>query len=315
MLLGFATTFVSPTPALAASTDRFADVVFVVDESGSMGGEHAWLKNAVVALEAEFNAAGIGNGADINQYGLVGFSVGKSNAQRVSHQVGNGKLGSSNDLVTALAQLSLDGNIEDGYAGMDEALSYPFRPGSSVNIVLVTDEDRDNTDASLTYSSILSNFSTQNALLNAVVNINLKDDKGTTALGFDGNKNAYLPDGNGGYVMSSAGVAVSEAGTTEKDYAKLAWTAQNGSAVGAVWDLNQLRQGGLIADSFSQAFAEVKVQEIIETPTPKPVPVLPPCQSVKCSEFANQKDAQALFNALPDDRFGLDPDRDGIACE
>ncbi|NEP79497.1 MAG: hypothetical protein F6K39_15770 [Okeania sp. SIO3B3] len=39
------------------------------------------------------------------------------------------------------------------------------------------------------------------------------------------------------------------------------------------------------------------------------------CPSVECSEFANQEDAQSVFDALPGDRFGLDPNGNGIACE
>ncbi|NEO95472.1 MAG: hypothetical protein F6K56_36925 [Moorea sp. SIO3G5] len=52
-----------------------------------------------------------------------------------------------------------------------------------------------------------------------------------------------------------------------------------------------------------------------EPPTIEPPTILTPCQSVKCSEFASQKDAQALLDALPDDRFGLDPDNNSVACE
>src|SRR5262249_24039371 len=44
-------------------------VVFVVDESGSMEGEHAWLENMVLELDAELQAHGIGP----NRYLLVGF--------------------------------------------------------------------------------------------------------------------------------------------------------------------------------------------------------------------------------------------------
>lgn len=34
-----------------------------------------------------------------------------------------------------------------------------------------------------------------------------------------------------------------------------------------------------------------------------------------CSDVPNQSDVQALLRANPTDPNGLDPDRDGIACE
>ena len=47
----------------------YADVVFVVDESGSMAGEHAWIQEVVEDLDAGLEARGIGT----NRYGVVGF--------------------------------------------------------------------------------------------------------------------------------------------------------------------------------------------------------------------------------------------------
>jgi predicted metalloprotease len=36
---------------------------------------------------------------------------------------------------------------------------------------------------------------------------------------------------------------------------------------------------------------------------------------ITCASFVSQADAQAVLDADPDDRFGLDPDRNGIACD
>ncbi|MBN1585793.1 MAG: PEP-CTERM sorting domain-containing protein, partial [Candidatus Omnitrophica bacterium] len=47
----------------------YADVVLVVDESSSMGGEHAWLQTMVPSLQAALLTAGVGTGADVNRYG------------------------------------------------------------------------------------------------------------------------------------------------------------------------------------------------------------------------------------------------------
>jgi micrococcal nuclease len=44
---------------------------------------------------------------------------------------------------------------------------------------------------------------------------------------------------------------------------------------------------------------------------------LPACTNsdCNCSDFSTQAAAQQVLKAFPDDRFGLDRDRDGIACE
>jgi micrococcal nuclease len=44
---------------------------------------------------------------------------------------------------------------------------------------------------------------------------------------------------------------------------------------------------------------------------------LPVCvnSDCNCSDFKTQEEAQTVLNAFPDDRFGLDRDKDGIACE
>jgi len=263
LLLGVATAVTFPSPAFAISEGGFVDMIFVVDESGSMRGEHEWLKDAVVTLDKEFQAAGIGTTTGSNRYGLVGFGMGGQNDPPEFYRVGNGLFGSISDLVLALDNLDTTGSFEDGYAGLDEALySYPFRPRASVNIVLVTDEDRDNSDSSLNYNTILSDFQANSALLNLVANIKLVDSAGRAALGVDSEGNAYLPNGNGGFFPSPGGSVDAASGNTKKDYADLAWATQSGGAGGAVWDLNQLRNGGLLADSFSEAFSEVKVEEV-----------------------------------------------------
>ena len=54
---------------LAASGHAYADVVLVVDESGSMQGEHDWIEDMIPALEEALLARGIGP----NRYAIVGF--------------------------------------------------------------------------------------------------------------------------------------------------------------------------------------------------------------------------------------------------
>jgi RHS repeat-associated protein len=155
--------------------------------------------------------------------------------------------------------LQTSGGTEDGYDGIDAALNgLSFRPGAAVNFILVTDEDRDNTDPSLTFSSILNALSNQQALLNAVINGNFRNTNNQTVLGVDSAGQAYLSNGTGGYTITAIGSVVGD-GTTKADYIDLALATG-----GAAWDLNQLRSGGLTATSFTQAFVDIKAREILE---------------------------------------------------
>ena len=54
-------------------------------------------------------------------------------------------------------------------------------------------------------------------------------------------------------------MAVSGFGSTIADYVDLAWATN-----GAAWDLNWLRAGGDTATSFTNAFVDVKVTEIMK---------------------------------------------------
>jgi len=253
-----ATTLIVLAMAVAAQAATTADVIFVVDESGSMSTEHGWLSTMVNSLDTELSAASVTD----NRYGLVGFG---SYNNKLGHKisVGGDDWGTAAELSTATGSLVTSGSREDGWSGIDFALNgYSFRAGAGINIILVTDEDRDNENTSLTYNSVLAdlnNAGTAGAILNSVVNWSFFDSTGARALGVDSKTNAYTADGSGGYTTSTGGTASS--GGVKDQYVNLAW-----STGGAGWDLNQLRSGGLTADSFTEAFVDIKVQEIQEQP-------------------------------------------------
>jgi hypothetical protein len=268
----------APTAVQAAST---ADIVFLVDESGSMAGEHAWIANMVTSMEAELNAAGVTG----NRYAMVGFGnyyVGGYYQMPYAVTVGGGSFGTAADLSSAAGGLTATGGFEDGYAAMSFALSnYTYRADAAINYILITDEDRDVTPVSpysgITYTSIKNDLTAKGVLLNAVVNAYMYGDSGR-ALGVDYSKNAYTADGSGGFTVAPNGYATSGYGTTIADYVNLAWdvsyTLSDGTTTvgGAAWDLNQLRAGGQTAVSFTNAFVEIKAKEIkqIETVVPEP---------------------------------------------
>lgn len=253
--------------SVAAHAATTADIVFLVDESGSMSGEHSWIGNMVNSLDTELIAAGVTG----NRYALVGFGASSSHGiAGHEHAVGGSTWGTAADLAAASAGLVISGGTEDGYSAMHYATSnFSFRGGAAVNYILITDEDRDNYDTSLNYTNILAELSRKNIMLNAVADARYRDDAGNTGVvGVDGDaaKNWFKVDGAGGFTTGTGGYAYTGSGTTVNDYINMAWATG-----GAGWDLNILRNGGNDAVSFTKAFVDIKVGEIIIQP-PSAVP-------------------------------------------
>ena len=246
-----------------------ADIATVVDESGSMAGEHAWLPTMIAALEAGLQTAGVGTAPDSNQYSLTGFGdcdhsipPGCGYYQPPhSHTVAGSEWFSAGDYGTANPALTTYGGWEDGWESIQFALNLGGqREGAATNVILVTDEDRDQiTGSTATYANTLAALLANNALLNAVVNATFYCGNGARALGMDSAGNGYVADGSGGYTTCAGAYASGGAGTTISDYVNLALATG-----GAAWDLNQLRAGGLTATSFTAAFVAIKVKEIEE---------------------------------------------------
>jgi hypothetical protein len=157
--------------------------------------------------------------------------------------------------------LVVSGGTEDGWQAIDFALNnYALRAGAALNIILITDEDRDNVNGNaLTFAGVRDAILAENGLLNVVVNNAFKNADLTTALGVDAALNSYKADGSGGYTSAAGGTVGVGAGTTKANYVDMALATG-----GAAWDLNQLRFGGLTAQSFTEAFVDIKVQEIVE---------------------------------------------------
>ncbi|SFK25795.1 putative Ig domain-containing protein [Lysobacter sp. cf310] len=240
------------TSSLAAA----ADVVVVVDESGSMSGEHDWIADFAAPLEAHLTTNGVGDGAVPNRYGLLAYDP-----VPLPINVGTTLTGDYRQFITASAQLALRGSgTEDGWRAVRHAIfQYPLRETTARNIILVTDEDRDNTDASITYASLLGEMRAQKAVLNAVVNARFKCGDGSAALGLGQHKVGYKADGRGGFQTCANASAYGGDGTTIADYVNMA--LETG---GAAWDIEVLRDGGRVAQSFTNALLKIKVQEILQ---------------------------------------------------
>ncbi|MEC4803954.1 MAG: PEP-CTERM sorting domain-containing protein [Jaaginema sp. PMC 1079.18] len=262
------------TTTSQAFASGFADFLFVVDESGSMSGEHTWLGNMITDLEAALQSKGLGTGSEGNRYGLVGFGglsyAGAPFARTIDTDLstpGIQQFANSSLFGGATSQLQASGGYEDGYEAIETGLgTYAFRQNAAVNVVLITDEDRDYTNSGsngFDFNSVLSALTGKNALLNAVVNQNFTDGNGSRAIGADGDGNAFVADGSGGYVKSTGAQTGYGFGTTKADYVDLAWATGTGNITGAGWDLNLLRAGGTTAQSFTAAFVDIKATEAL----------------------------------------------------
>lgn len=231
----------------SANLAQAADVnlVFVVDESGSMSGEHAWLPGFTSQLEADLQTiVGLSS-----SYGLIGY--GNSAVAPRSFSVGSGEFGNASEFSTATQGLVTSGSQEDGYAGIQYALdNLTFDPGARVAVVLVTDEDRDIYDNTLDYNSILTALQNKGATLTGILDQSMSTTSNTQAVGTNGT-DSYIADGSGGF-STATGVTFPPSpsyDTTTADYSNLAIATQ-----GCVADLNLLRAGGTDAQSFSAAF-------------------------------------------------------------
>jgi hypothetical protein len=262
----------------AQAAPAFADVIVLMDESGSMSGEQAWIKTQITSLDSGLVAEGL----TPNQYGLIGFGYSSAGAPSDlrGFNVGStgtatnnnpGSFGSAAQFQTAAGNLVASGGFEDGYAAVGLANTLAGRSGAARNYVLVTDEDRDITSGSaLTYASVLSSMTGAGILLNAIVNQAFNCD-GVSALGIakDGASTiGFKADGAGAYSRCIGAVSFGSGfGTTKSDYVDMALATG-----GAAWDLNLLRLGGNTATSFTAAFIDWKVEEITNQPVPVSLP-------------------------------------------
>jgi lysophospholipase L1-like esterase len=135
LLTAGALTVASLAAGTAANAAITADMVWVIDISGSMGDDIAQVKQRIV----EFNTVMTDNSIDA-QYALVVFGGNPVLRQQLTDFATFTAIGSPFNLTTANG-----GGTEDGSLALQLGLSsVNFRQDSVRNFVLVTDEDDDN---------------------------------------------------------------------------------------------------------------------------------------------------------------------------
>ncbi len=249
---------------IGPAAEEAADIIFVVDESGSMVFEHQWITDEVKILDRMLQERGVGAGERPNQFALVGF--GRNNIDEILG-VTLTQLTSADGFIEASSNLMLTGTFEDGYGAIDYAINnIPTRADTAKQIILVTDEDRGVIRRDLTRDIMEGRIREAGFTLNVAVNQAFRTTlSGDTQypLGVS-NGQAYLfsaiSDGLFSVLEMETVIPSSNIfyGSTFEDYVVLALRVG-----GAAWDLNHLREQGESGRAFTSAFSEVKVEEVM----------------------------------------------------
>ena len=241
-----------------------ADIIFVVDESGSMAAEHEWIQKEVVILDEALKEQGVGVGERKNLYALVGF--GRNDPSAILG-ITLTSLTSLDGFLNATKLLVLNGIFEDGYAAINHALeAIETRPNTAKQIIFISDEDRGVLRSDLSFDIIAQKLTDAGCVLNVAVNQGFLSSKNDShfALGLRGDGQLYTFNRSSSVLFSeSQGGARSSSdlfdfGSTYEDYVQLAFATQ-----GVAWDLNQLREGGDYSIAFTNAFTQVKIDEVM----------------------------------------------------
>ena len=242
-----------------AQAQNGIDIVIIMDQSGSMSGEQAFISSVIQSLDAGLVGAGVTN----RTYSAIGYG---GSGAGLPQALVNTTAGAAGAAAIAANPFSASGGFEDGYEAIDFALNNTGTNGYAKNYILISDEDRDvRNPGQFTFNSILQDMVGDDVVLNVINNyfgtMNVNGGP-NNAIGHDSAGTSYNPDGLGGYLQGLAGAMstgfnVDGFGTTVQDYYNLALATQ-----GAAWDLNLLRAGGNSLTSFRNAFLDIKVQEI-----------------------------------------------------
>ena len=232
---------------IADNTTQAANIILLVDESGSMTMEHSWIPEMIEQLDNALMNVGIGVNPR-NRFGLIGFGDDCSNNSTFE---GAFLTDESNTYVLAdriiefTQRLQTGGKYEDGYRAIASAFKqYTF--GDRTNqFILISDEDRDAL-SNITRDDVESMLIDNDVVLNVVVSEEFTGDE-VRAFGIDADGTAYIYDPSSGVLFRSVDyfgspIKDSAHGSTDEDYTQLAFRVK-----GASWDIGLLQQGILVA--------------------------------------------------------------------
>lgn len=145
------------TPPQSGGGVRLADIVFLIDTSGSMGSEIAAVRNNCIAFANALAASDIDY-----RLGLVQF--GQSSSSGNPRIIGGGLTASAQTFKNWVGTLGASGGTEPGFAAIRLAIqNYNFRPGAQKVFLIITDEDSDDRNKTATINLITANDVTVHA--------------------------------------------------------------------------------------------------------------------------------------------------------
>ncbi|KAL3935362.1 MAG: hypothetical protein SGBAC_009106 [Bacillariaceae sp.] len=248
----------------------------IMDESGSMSGDQYFMKNIAQPKMARELYSSTYNYTDVF-FCSSGFGYSSDNAQHYRH-LGCTTYNSAGVIADPnAAGWTARGGIEDGWYAMQKGMEdvpssidgkdlLSYCASIDKNLILVTDEDRDNTHAGITAASIENLIDTNGYVLNVIANYNINGDPNALGMKIGNNGSnstifkfdASAPDNHTTYqVLGQYAGIITAAGTTHIQYTELIVDKK-----GAAWNINILRQGGTLAQTFADTLVDIKVKEI-----------------------------------------------------
>jgi hypothetical protein len=213
-------------------------VIVIVDESGSMEGKHGWIEDVLSELRVAV-ARDVESAADARlRLTFAGFT-------RHSRMIAVEATLDADSARRSVRKLIARGGTEDGLAALVEVLSdLPMVAGDPTLILLITDEDRDVVDPSLSFEVLSEYLVETGTLLHLATRSHLtcrhhqsaapdsefiEQPEVEQAVAVDRNDMAFILREDGFAECPNARSAVYE------NYAELAWGTK-----GLVWDLGYL---------------------------------------------------------------------------
>lgn len=227
------------------NTTQAANIILLVDESGSMIMQHSWIPEMIKQLDNALVNVGIGVDPR-NNFGVIGFGD-DCTTEATANQAfltNESVTYVPADRIAELTQgLQTGGKYEDGYRAIASAFEqYTFGDRTSL-FILISDEDRD-AISNITRGEIESMLAANEVVLNVVVSEEFTAD-GAQAFGIDAEGTAFVYDPSSDVLfrnIDNFGVPVNDSGhgSTNADYTQLALQAKGGS-----WNIGLLSQGRL----------------------------------------------------------------------
>lgn len=158
-----------------SSAASYADIAFVIDQSGSMGGEFRWLGNSINAIDTSIKDAGI-----TARYGLAGYE--DTTGTEYSGNAWVDLTSDINAIVNEVDDVSTYGGTEEGYQAADWAVNnFSWSGGNYLKVmILITDENSDNSSnyiygGGTGETALAQMINDNNILLNVITLENLYD--------------------------------------------------------------------------------------------------------------------------------------------